>query len=147
MDTKIFVNLPVKDLRKTVEFFSKIGYKFDPRFSDENAKCLIISENIYAMLLVEPFFKSFTHKEIADTSKTSEVILTLSADSREEVDDLLKKVIDSGGSETEKPEGQENPEWMYGRGFQDPDGHLWEIFYMDAEQIPDQQSGVRSEHA
>lgn len=132
MGTKIFVNLPVKDLTKTVSFFTKLGYKFNPQFTDENATCMIITDDIYVMLLVEPFFKSFTKKEIPDTSKASEAILALTADSREKVDDLIMKSVAAGGIEVRPPQEQDG---MYGRSFQDPDGHLWEVFYMDPNQI------------
>ena len=99
MTTKIFVNLPVKDLNKTVEFFTKLGFKFNPQFTDENATCMIIGDDIFVMLLVEKFFKTFTKNEICDTSKYKEVLLALSADSREKVDEMIKKAIESGGSE------------------------------------------------
>jgi uncharacterized protein len=128
MGTKVFVNLPVKDLNKTVGFFTKLGYKFDARFSDENSKCMIITDDISVMLLVEPFFKTFTTKEICDTRKSTESILALSADSRLQVDQILKKSIAAGGIEANKPQDMG---WAYERSFQDPDGHLWEVIYMD----------------
>ena len=128
MTTKIFVNLPVKDLNKTVEFFTKLGFKFNPQFTDENATCMIIGDDIFVMLLVEKFFKTFTKNEICDTSKYTEVLLALSADSREKVDQMIKKAIESGGSEYREPQDHG---WMYGRSFQDIDGHIWEIIYMD----------------
>jgi uncharacterized protein len=129
MTTKIFVNLPVKDLNKTVEFFTKLGFKFNPQFTDENATCMIIGDDIFVMLLVEKFFKTFTKNEICDTSKYTEVLLALSADSREKVDEMIKKAIESGGSEYREPQDHG---WMYGRSFQDIDGHIWELIYMDA---------------
>lgn len=132
METKIFVNLPVKDLKKTSTFFAKMGYSFDPQFSDENAKCLIINDHIYVMLLVEPFFKSFTHKEIPETSNSAEVILALTVDSREAVDDLMQKCIAAGGKDISRPQ---EVEFMYGKSFEDPDGHIWEIFYMDMARV------------
>ncbi len=127
MATKIFVNLPVKDLKKTVEFFTKLGFTFNPQFTDENATCMIIGGDIFAMLLVEKYFKTFTKKEICDTTKDTEVILALSTDSREKVDQMINKVIGAGGRESREPQDHG---WMYGRSFQDIDGHLWEIFYM-----------------
>lgn len=128
MSTKIFVNLPVKDLAKSTEFFTKLGYTKNDQFSDENASSIVISDSIYVMLLKEPFYKTFTRKEIADTTTTNEAILALSADSREEVDELADKALAAGGQPSNDPmeEG-----FMYGRSFQDLDGHLWEVFWMD----------------
>lgn len=133
MTKGIYVNLPVKDLNRSVDFFTKLGFTFNPQFTNENATCMIIGENIYAMLLVEKFFNTFTKKEIADTGKTTEVILALSTDSRQQVDDMVRKAINAGG--TSHNEKQDHG-WMYGHGFQDPDGHLWEVFYMDESAIP-----------
>ncbi|MBI5475622.1 MAG: VOC family protein [Ignavibacteriales bacterium] len=128
MATKLFVNLPVKDLKKTIAFFTKLGFTFDPKFTDENATCMIIGENIFAMLLVEKFYKTFTDKEICDTAKSTEAILAITAESREKVDEMMNNVILAGGME---PRKLQDHGWMYGRSFQDVDGHLWEIFYMD----------------
>lgn len=128
MATKLFVNLPVKDLNKSIEFFTKLGFTFNPQFTDENATCMIIGENIFAMLLVENFYKTFTDKEICDSTKSTEAILALTAESREKVDEMIKNVISAGGIEPRKPQDHG---WMYVRSFQDVDGHLWEIFYMD----------------
>ena len=97
MATKIFVNLPVKDLNKTIEFFTKLGFTFNPQFTDENATCMIVGEDIFVMLLVEKFFKTFTKKEISDTTKDTEVIVALSAESREKVDQMISRVIEAGG--------------------------------------------------
>jgi predicted lactoylglutathione lyase len=134
MKTKIFVNLSVKDLNKTIEFFTKLGFKFKPQFTDENATCMIIGseDNIFVMLLVEKFFKTFTKKEICDTSKNTEVIVALSVESREAVDQMLHKAIESGGSEYRDPQDHG---WMYGRSFEDIDGHIWEILYTDETAI------------
>jgi uncharacterized protein len=126
--TKIFVNLPVKDLNKTIEFFTKLGFKFNPQFTDENATCMIIGEDIFVMLLVETFFKTFTRKEICDTSKNTEVIVALSVEGREKVDQMIKKAIEAGGRESREPQDHG---WMYGRSFEDINGHLWEVIYMD----------------
>ena len=104
MTTKIFVNLPVKDLNRTVEFFTKLGFKFNPQFTDKNATCMIISEDIFVMLLVEEFFKTFTKKEICNTSKNIEAIIALSAESRENVDEMINKAIEAGGIEPRKPQ-------------------------------------------
>ena len=128
MITNIFVNLPVKDLNKTVEFFTKLGFTFNPQFTDENATCMIVGKDIFVMLLVEKFFKTFTKKEISDTTKNTEAIVALSAQSREEVDQTMEKVLGAGGREARDPQDHG---WMYGRSFEDINGHLWEIFYMD----------------
>ena len=133
MVQQIFVNLPVKDLSKTINFFTKLGFKFNPKFTDKNAACLIIGENIFAMLLVEKFFKTFTKKEICDTERSTESILALAVDSKEEVDEILKKVIKAGGKE---PRDSQDHGWMYGRSFEDIDGHLWEVFYMNESEMP-----------
>ncbi|GAB4054262.1 VOC family protein [Spirosoma litoris] len=128
MATKIFLNLPVKDLNKSVEFFTKLGYSFNAQFTNEDGTCMIISEDIYVMLLVEKFFKSFIKKEIADASKTTEAIICLSADNREAVDEVVKKAVAAGAT---TPTEAQDQGFMYSHGFQDLDGHLWEFVYMD----------------
>lgn len=128
MTTKIFVNLPVKDLNRAIEFFTKLGFKFNPQFTDKNATCMIISEDIFVMLLVEDFFKTFTKKEICNTLKNIEAIIALSAESREKVDEMISKAIEAGGTEPRKPQDHG---WMYDRAFEDIDGHLWEIIFMN----------------
>jgi predicted lactoylglutathione lyase len=133
METKIFVNLPVKDLTNTMTFFEQLGFTFNPQFTDENATCMIISDNIYVMLLVEKFFKTFTHKEISDSAKTAEVILALSVDSRQKVDEMVNRAILAGATTPAEPKDHG---WMYGHGFQDVNGHLWEVFYMDMGAMP-----------
>jgi predicted lactoylglutathione lyase len=134
MARKIFVNLPVKNLDKSMAFFKKLGFEFNPQFTDENAACMIIAEDsAYAMLLAEPFFKTFTPKSIADASKTTEVLTALSQDSRAEVDRLMDVAVQSGGSELR---AAQDLGFMYNRAFNDPDGHIWEIFWMDPAQIP-----------
>lgn len=132
MATKIFVNLPIKDLNRSVEFFTKLGFSFNPQFTDENATCMVIGEDIFVMLLVEKFFKSFTKKEICDATKDAEVIVALSAENRENVDQMINRVIQAGGKESREPQDHG---WMYGRGFQDIDGHLWEVIYMDVSAV------------
>jgi uncharacterized protein len=132
MTTQIFVNLPVKDLSRTVEFFKKLGFVFNAQFTDENATCMIINDNIFVMLLVEKFFKSFTKKEICDTTKDTEVIIALSTKSREKVDEMMHNVVEAGGKESREPQDHG---WMYGRSFQDINGHLWEIIYMDEKAL------------
>jgi len=133
MSRQIFVNLPVKNLDATVAFFTKLGFTFNPQFTDENATCMIIDENIFAMLLVEPFFKTFTRREIADTSKYVEVLNAISVESREAVDKMLSDAIAAGGTE---PLPAQDHGWMYSRAFSDIDGHTWEIFYADMSQLP-----------
>ncbi|WP_062214217.1 VOC family protein [Streptomyces sp. NBRC 109706] len=133
MSTMVFVNLPVADLERSKEFFTKLGYSFNPQFSDENAACLVISDTIYAMLLVKPFFKTFTKKEITDATTHTEVIVALSADSREAVDELADRALAAGGQQTMDPMS-EGP--MYGRSFQDLDGHQWEVIWMDPSAVP-----------
>jgi predicted lactoylglutathione lyase len=128
VESKIFVNLPVKDLNKTIEFFTKLGFKFNPQFTDENATCMVVGDDIFVMLLVENFFKTFTKKQISDASKNTEVIVALSVEGRENVDQMINKAIEYGGRESREPQDHG---WMYGRSFEDIDGHLWEIFYMD----------------
>ena len=128
MVTKIFINLPVKDLNNTIDFFTKLGFKFNPQFTDENATCMIVGEDIFVMLLVEKFFKTFTKKEICDTSKDTEVIVALSVESREKVDQMINKALESGGKQSREPQDHG---WMYGRSFEDINKHLWEIIYMD----------------
>lgn len=128
MQTKIFVNLPVKDLNRSVEFFTKLGYTFNPQFTDEKATCMIISEENYVMLVTEPFFRTFTKKQVSDATSTTEVILSLTADSREEVDKMISKAVAAGAK---TPNDPQDYGWMYQHGYEDPDGHLWEVFYMD----------------
>ncbi len=133
MATKIFVNLPVKDLKKSKQFFSELGFSFDPKFTDEKAACLIIGENIFAMLLTEPFFRTFTKKEIIDAKKETEVLLALDAESREKVNEMVKKAVQAGGSLYRDPEDHG---WMYSHSFADLDGHQWEILWMDETAMP-----------
>jgi predicted lactoylglutathione lyase len=132
MKTKIFVNIPVKELNKSVDFFTKLGFNFNPQFTDENATCMIVGEDIFVMLLVEKFFKSFTKKEICDTSTSTEAILALSVESREKVDQMIDKAVGAGGSE---PREKQDHGWMYGRSFEDINGHLWEVFFMEESAI------------
>lgn len=129
MADRIFVNLPVKDLKKSIEFFTKLGYKFDPRFTDETGTCMIIKDGgIYAMLLTEAKFKTFSPNPIADARKTTEVLIALALDSRAQVEELVKKAVAAGGNTYGKASDHG---WMYQHGFQDPDGHVWEVFWMD----------------
>ncbi len=132
MATKIFVNLPVKDLKASIEFFTKLGYTFNPQFTDETATCMIISEDIYAMLLTHEKFKVFTPKEICDATKSTEVLVCLSCESREQVDEMVQKAVAAGGTTYNKPQDHG---FMYGHGYQDLDGHIWELMWMDPKTI------------
>ena len=138
MAKMIFVNLPVRDLKKSMAFFSALGYTFNPQFTDENAACMVISEEIYVMLLVHDHFKTFVTRDIADTSKTVESIISLSADSRAEVDNLMARAVKAGATLTET----RDMGWMYQRGFTDLDGHYWEYAYMDTSAISSKPGGA-----
>lgn len=132
MATKIFVNLPVKDLARSVEFFTKLGYTFDPRFTDSNATCLNLGEDIHAMLLVEPFFKSFTPKPVADARSATEAIVALSAESKDDVNRIVDKALAAGAHRYKDPDDRG---FMYGWGFEDLDGHIWEYVWMDPKAL------------
>jgi predicted lactoylglutathione lyase len=128
MPTKIFVNLPVADLNKSKSFFQALGYSFNPQFTDDTAACLVISDDIYAMLLTHAKFKEFTPKAICDARQSSEVLICLSCENRQQVEDLVRKATGAGGSPYAEPQDHG---FMYQHGFQDPDGHIWELIYMD----------------
>jgi predicted lactoylglutathione lyase len=127
MHSQIFVNLPVKDLKRSVEFFTQLGYTFNPQFTDENATCMIIGDNLFVMLLAEKFFGTFTSKGICDTSKATEVLTCVSCTSREQVDGLVAKARAAGG---EVPRQPQDHGFMYAHGYEDLDGHTWELVYM-----------------
>lgn len=133
MNTQIFVNLPVRDLDKAKAFFNALGYPVNPQFTDANAACLVISDTIYVMLLVEPFFQGFTRKPICDARTHTEVLLCLSVDSRSDVDAMVAKALAAGGRE---PMEAKDYGFMYQRGFEDLDGHLWEVVHMDENGPP-----------
>ena len=128
MKTQIYVNLPVKDLKRSTTFFEKLGFELNSKFSDERATCVVLGENMYAILLVESFFQTFTNKPISDATKSTEVLVCLSCESREKVDDLVKKAIAAGGRAPREPQDQG---FMYGHGFEDLDGHIWELIFME----------------
>ena len=128
MTRQLFVNLPVKDLAKTVEFFTALGFSFNPDFTDENASCMIVNDDAYVMLLVESYFKTFTSKTVADARSSSEAIMSFSLESREAVDQLVRTALTSGGTPSEEAQDYG---FMYTHSFQDTDGHLWEVFWMD----------------
>src|ERR1051325_7486748 len=132
MARKIFVNLPVRDLQKSMDFFSSLGFTFNRQFTDEKAACMVISDEAFVMLLAEPFFKTFTKHEQCDTSKSTEALLALSCESRAEVDAMVRKAIDAGGAHAMDPVDHG---FMYGWSFYDPDGHHWEVLGMDAKGI------------
>lgn len=130
MPTRIFVNLPVKSLARSVAFFEHLGYRFDPRFTDDNATCMIVADNIFVMLLLEPFFQQFTPKPVADAHKTTEAIMCIAVDSRATVDSLVDKAIDAGAL----PAKTRDLGFMYQRSFHDLDGHLWEMLHMHQDE-------------
>ena len=128
MNKQIFVNLPVKDLDRSKAFFAALGFTFNPQFTDQNAACMIIAQDsIYAMLLVEDFFKTFTGKAIVNAHEATEVLNCLSCESREEVDGLVAKALAAGGK---APREAQDHGFMYAHGFEDLDGHIWELAYM-----------------
>ncbi|NBM18971.1 VOC family protein [Streptomyces sp. GC420] len=124
----IFVNLAVDDLDTSKKFFTELGYSINPQFTTDDCACVVISDTIVAMLLTRQRYQDFTSKKIADSTTTSEVLLCLSAESREKVDELADKALAVGGSPAGEPQDHG---FMYGRSFQDPDGHTWEVMWMD----------------
>ena len=132
MATKIFVNLPVQDLKKSMAFFTKLEFTFNAQFTDETAACMVVSEDIYVMLLTHDKFKMFTPKAICDASKSTEVLVCLSCESREHVNDMVRKAVGGGGTTYNEPQDHG---FMYGHGFQDLDGHIWEVIYMEPSAI------------
>lgn len=133
MATQMYLNLPVKDLKKSNAFFINLGFKFNVQFSNENATSVIVSESIYVMLLNETMFGSFTKKEIANAHKTTEMLIGISVDSREKVNQLVDAAIKAGGTTYSEPQDHG---WMYQRSFADLDGHQWEFFHMDIAAMP-----------
>ncbi len=129
---KIFVNVAVKDLKRSMEFFTKLGFEFNPQFTDDKAACMIVSEEAYLMLLTEPFFRTFTRRAPCDTARETEAMLAISCASRAEVDQLAEKALSSGGARAGEPQDHG---FMYGRSFYDPDGHHWEVLWMDPKHI------------
>lgn len=132
MNKNIFINLPVKNLEKSKEYYTHLGYTVNSQFTNETAACLVISDTIYLMLLVEEYFKTFTSKQIIDASNSIEVLTALSCESKEEVNSITQKSIDAGGTETKDPQDYG---FMYTRSLQDLDGHVWEYFWMDPSHI------------
>lgn len=132
MATKIFVNLPVKDLPSSMNFFTAIGYTFNQQFTNDTAACMVISEDIYTMLLTKEKFKTFTPKAICDATKSTEVLVCLSCETRAQVDEIVAKAVAAGGSTYNAPQDYG---FMYGHGYQDLDGHIWELMYMDPSAV------------
>ena|SRR5579859_1320737 len=133
MATKVFFNLPVKDLGKSKTFFEGLGFSFNPQFTDEKAACMVISDTIYAMLLTESYFKTFTKKAVSDAKKSTEVLITLDASSKAEVQRIVAKAKELGATMYSEPQDHG---WMYQHNFADLDGHQWEFAYMDESQLP-----------
>jgi predicted lactoylglutathione lyase len=129
---KVFVNLPVRDLQKSMAFFSTLGFSFNPQFTDDKAACMIFSDDGYAMLLSEPFFRTFTKREVCDTTKATEALVALSCGSRAEVDELTSKALAAGGQEAMP---SQDHGFMYTRNFYDVDGHHWELLWMDPAHV------------
>ena len=132
MSTQIFVNLPVNNLKQSIEFFTQLGFQFNPQCTDEAATCMIVSENIFVMLLTHEKFKTFTPNAICDAAKSTEVLVCLSTESREKVDEMVRKAIAAGGTTYNEPQDYG---FMYAHGFQDLDGHIWELMYMEPTPI------------
>jgi uncharacterized protein len=132
MARQIFVNLPVQDLKKSMDFFSTLGFTFNQQFTDNTAACMVISEDIYTMLLTHVKFKEFTPNPICDATKSTEMLVCLSCDSRAAVDDMVRKAVAGGGKTYNQPQDHG---FMYGHGFQDLDGHIWELIYMEPSAI------------
>jgi len=133
MSKKIFINLPVADLKKSMDFYSAIGFTNNPQFTDNTAACMVLTEEIFVMLLTYDKFKAFTSKEIADTKKTASVINSLSVDSNAEVDQFVEKAVAAGGKEPNKAKVYG---FMLQRSVEDPDGNLWEVLHMDLSKFP-----------
>jgi len=129
MAQQIFVNLPVKQLQRSMDFFRQLGFDFNPQFTNEQGACMVIGENIFAMLLTEAFFQTFTRKPVADATRTTEVLVCLSCESRDKVDQLVAKARAAGGTVPNEPQDHG---FMYGHGFEDLDGHVWELVHMAA---------------
>jgi predicted lactoylglutathione lyase len=130
MHQQIFVNLACRDLKRSKAFFEALGFSFNPTFTNDSGACMVIGENIFAMLLAEEFFRSFTHKAIADATKTTEVLTCLSCGNRDEVDTLVAKARAAGGAVPREPQDHG---FMYAHGFEDLDGHIWELVHMTGE--------------
>lgn len=128
MSRQIYVNLPVKDVQRSKAFFTALGFSIEPKFSGDHAVAVIIADNIFAMMLEEGFFKTFIKKELCNATKSTEVLLCLSCDSRQQVDDTVAKAVAAGGTIPREPQDHG---FMYVHAIEDPDGHIWELAYME----------------
>lgn len=127
MKRQIYVNLPIKNMERSQAFFASLGFSFNPQFTNEQGACMVVADDIYVMLLVEPFFQTFTAKPVADATKSTEVLVCLSCENRAEVDVLVAKARAAGGT---VPRAPQDHGFMYGHGFEDLDGHHWELVHM-----------------
>lgn len=135
MHKQIFVNLAIGDMQKSQAFFKRLGFTFNPQFTNDQGACMVISDNIYAMLLTKDFFQGFTGKPLVDATQATEVLIALSCDSRAEVDDLVARALAAGGT---APRAPQDHGFMYAHGFEDLDGHIWELVYM----VPGEATGA-----
>ncbi len=133
MAQQIFVNLPIREMARSRAFFESLGYSFNPQFTNDQGACMVVSDTIYVMLLVESFFQTFTKKAVADAFRSTEVLLCLSCDSRAAVDALVAKAVAAGGK---TPVAAQDHGFMYSHGFEDLDGHQWELVWMDPNAAP-----------
>jgi predicted lactoylglutathione lyase len=136
MNRQIFVNLPIRDMARSRAFFESLGFSVNPQFTNEQGACMVVAQDIYVMLLVERFFQTFTSKPVADATQSTEVLIALSCASRAEVDEMVRKALAAGGTSPHPPQDHG---FMYGHGFTDPDGHVWEVLYMDPSAAQQQQ--------
>ena len=135
MARQIFVNLPIKNMERTQAFFKSLGFRFNPQFTNEQGACMVVADDIFVMLLTEPFFQGFTRKPVADATKSTEVLVCLSCESRAAVDELVRKAVAAGAK---TPIAPQDHGFMYGHGFEDLDGHQWELMHMDPNAAPPQ---------
>lgn len=133
MASKVFINLPVKNIVASRKFFGALGFGFNEQFSDDKAVCVVVSDSIFVMLLQESYFQTFTKKPISDAKKSTEVLIALDAASREEVESLVQKAVAAGGRIYAEPADHG---WMYQHSFEDLDGHQWELAYLDVTKMP-----------
>ncbi len=138
---ELFVNLPVKDLDRARQFYTSLGFDINSQFTDDKAACVVLGDNISAMLLTEPFFKTFTDKRLADSKRDTEVLLAIDVGSREAVDELVNRAVEAGGTALQEPRDHG---WMYQHGFTDLDGHQWEVMYADERQLSEDGPGGES---
>jgi uncharacterized protein len=136
MIKQIFINLPIKQMERTKAFFTALGFGFNPQFTNEQGACMVINESISVMLLVEPFFQGFTKLPVADATRSTEVLLALACDSREEVNEMVEKAVAAGATTPNEPKDHG---FMIQHGFADLDGHQWEVFWMDPNAAPPQE--------